>query len=198
MNSSSETRQSIINSASNLFYKNGYNTTTIKDIVKASNTSQAILNNFFKSKEEICIAYLRHRNLNFSSQIVSFVEQAPKGNQKILAIFSYLELFYKMDDFNGCWNIKVFSEVPIENKLIRSEVLSQKRAFLNYIELLVHDNISAKNTEDCEKLVQQIYLLLESAVAHSNILKEEWPITRAKELTDDLISKAMLVCQSKN
>ncbi len=190
MNYTIDTKQRIIKSASNLFYRNGYNNTNIKDILSDASVERETFNKHFKSKEEICVAHLRHMNSEFSNQLLAFIQQTPKGNKRVLAVFSYLEFFYKMENFNGCWNIKVFSEVSDKNSLIYSEVLSQKKGLLNYIELLIQENIQLKNQEDSKKLAQQIYLLLESAVAECNILKEEWPITQAKTLTSKIIEDA--------
>jgi AcrR family transcriptional regulator len=176
-------RQTIINSASALFYKNGYITTEISEILASSGVSEEVLYNHFKTKEEICIAHLKHRNEEFSKQIMSYVAQAPIGKEKIMAIFHYLELFYQMKGFNGCWSIKVFSEVPMSNILIKSEVQSQKNELIAYIEMLLVENIEVDNPEkDYKILAQKIYLLLESAVAQSNLHKKEWPITHAKEI----------------
>lgn len=176
-------RQVIINKASDLFYKNGYNNTEISEIVTSSGISETTLYKHFNTKEEICIAHLRHRNEEFSKQVMAYVDQAPKGKEKVMAVFNYLELFYQMKDFNGCWSIKVFSEVPISNTLIKSEVQSQKNGLISYIEMLLVDNVSVENSdEDYKILAQKIYLLLEGAVAQSNLHKKEWPITLAKEM----------------
>lgn len=175
-------RQTIINSASILFYKNGYNNTEINEILQNSGVSKSTLYDHFKTKEEICIAHLRHRNEEFSKQVMAYTEQAPKGVDRVMAVFHYLELFYKMEDFNGCWSIKVFSEVPMANELIKSEVISQKNGFINYIEMLLTDNIEVNEPKDHKILAQKIYMLLEGAVAQSNLHKKEWPITLAKEM----------------
>ncbi|GGG19005.1 hypothetical protein GCM10011344_19490 [Dokdonia pacifica] len=176
-------RQAIINNASDLFYRNGYNNTEISEIATSSGISEATLFDHFNTKEEICIAHLRHRNEEFSKQVMAYVAQAPKGKERVMAIFHYLELFYQMKDFNGCWSIKVFSEVPMSNTLIKNEVQSQKNGLINYIEMLLSENIIVDNPEEGYKvLAQKIYLLLEGAVAQSNLHKKEWPITLAKEM----------------
>ncbi|MEP0263577.1 TetR/AcrR family transcriptional regulator [Dokdonia sp.] len=175
-------RQTIINSASTLFYKNGYNNTQISEILETSGVSKSTLYDHFNTKEEICIAHLQHRNDEFSKQVMAYTSQAPQGKDRIMAVFHYLELFYKMEDFNGCWSIKVFSEVPMANELIKSEVISQKNGFIDYIEMLLIENIKVDNLEDHKILAQKIYMLLEGAVAQSNLHKKEWPITLAKEM----------------
>lgn len=184
-------RQVIINSASVLFYKNGFINTSIKEIADKAELEESTVNSQFSSKENICLEHLKLRNEEFTSALSAFMRQIPPGNNKVLAIFSYLELFYKMEDFNGCWNVKVFSEVNDDYPLIKSEVLAQKEGLLKFIESLIANNCCISKNVDSEILAQQVYLLLESAVAQSNILKKEWPITTAKELCSDLLNKAI-------
>lgn len=181
-------QEKIVGTASELFYKKGYNKTKVNDIVKESGISKKVLEEYFESKEDICIAYLRFRNENFSKELLSFVDQVTEGKDKILAVFNYLELFYQMKNFDGCWAVKVFSEVSCEETRIREEVAFQKRDLINFIETLIQKHIkSGDSTKNSKMLAQNIYLLLETAVVQSNILKEEWPITNAKAMCEKLL-----------
>ena len=45
------TKSRIVKSAWNLFYKNGYDDTTVEDIITASKTSKGTFYHYFKSKE---------------------------------------------------------------------------------------------------------------------------------------------------
>ncbi|MDC8002638.1 TetR/AcrR family transcriptional regulator [Aureisphaera galaxeae] len=182
-----DVRSAIIDTASQLFYKNGYNNTGIDEILTEANINEKTLNTYFDSKEEICLAHLKHRNEEFSKQVFSYTQQAPEGKDRILAVFNFLELFYKMEEFNGCWSVKVLSELPPNNIVLRSEIMSQKKGLLGFIETLLVENAQKGSKEDFKTLAQRIYLLLEGAVAQSNIHKEEWPIVQAKEMCRNLL-----------
>ena len=180
-------RNSLIDCASNLFYNNGYVSTTIDQIIEKANVSRATFDQFFESKQHICVAHLRYRNDEFVKAVNVYVNQAPKGKAKILALFQYMELFSQMEDFNGCWNIKAFSEIPKGETLVHKEILAQKNGLIAFIEQLITDNFSLLNQKDHKQLVQQIYLVLESAVIESNLHGKEWPITRARELCTQIL-----------
>lgn len=182
------TRKNIVNTASNLFYEKGYNKTDIDEIITGAGITKETLEEHFKSKEEICIAHLRFRNEKFSKEVLAYVDQVDHGKSKILAIFNYLELFYQMQNFDGCWAIKVFSEVSVDEIRIREEVAFLKRDMISFIDFLIHDNMDINLLKDSNMLAQKIYLLLETAVMQSNILREEWPITSAKKMCDELLS----------
>ena len=57
----SEVKNHIVETASNLFYANGYNLTGINQIISEAGIAKATLYNHFKSKEDICVSYLQYK-----------------------------------------------------------------------------------------------------------------------------------------
>lgn len=184
----SEVKNRIIETASSLFYKNGYNSTGINEIISQAGIAKATLYSHFKSKEDICIAYLRFKDASFINEIKDFATSKPKGKAQILAIFDFLELFFQTNEFNGCWCIKTVSEIPNDNEIIRSEIQKQKNNFIQLISNLVTENLEKNKIKDITLLSRKIYLLYESAVSESHLHKKNWPIQETKNLCSLLIS----------
>lgn len=180
-------RQHIIQTASDLFYTNGYNRTGINEIIKEANIAKATLYNHFKSKEDICVAYLKFKNETFLKSIKSFIEAKPNGEEKILGLFDFLESFFNSDKFNGCWCINTVSEIPKSNLIIKSEILSQKKALINYISNLIHTQLKNYEDTECISLANKIYLLYEGAVSESNLQDNVWPIHSAKSICKQIL-----------
>jgi len=178
----SEIKQNIIATASQLFYKNGYNLTGINEIIAASGIAKATLYNHFKSKEDICIAYLTYMNETFLKDIEVFCKSKKKGKTQVLAIFDFLQAFFKDKDFNGCWCIKTAAEIPKNNVRVKAAIQEQKLKFIRFIETLVTSNLDIEPKEENFVLAKQIYLLYESAVSESHIHQESWPISAAKNV----------------
>ena len=182
-----EIRNKIIETASDLFYKNGYNSTGINEIIAEAGIAKATLYNHFKSKEDICLAYLRFKDKTFIEDIETFTASKPKGEIQVLSIFDFLESFSQKKDFNGCWCIKTVAEIPRDNKRIRSEIQKQKNAFIQLISKLVSNNLEKIKTEEINSLSRKIYLLYESAVGESHLHQNNWPIKETKKLCATLI-----------
>lgn len=178
-------KEKIIVTASQLFYKNGYNATGINEIISESGIAKATLYNHFPSKEDICLAYLNHKNTTFLTDIRSFCSKKRTGKDQILALFDFLAAFFQEKDFNGCWCIKTVAEIPKDNTRIRNEIKRQKNLFIKFIEELIEQNNTAKNAK--QTLARKTYLLYESAVSESHLHQEKWPIIEAKELCALLI-----------
>ena len=182
------TRQAIVETASSLFYKNGYNLTGINEIIAEAGIAKATLYSHFKSKDDLCLAYLQHKNVIFLRDIEPFCRSRPRGNQQLSAIFDFLLSFFADRDFNGCWCIKTVSEIPKDNPTIRCEIQRQKEDFMLLIRTLIADNRPEQSPKQTHTLSRQLYLLYESAVTESHLHQDSWPIREAKALSRQILS----------
>ena len=182
-----EVQQKIITTAANLFYRNGYNSTGINEIIEKAGIAKATLYNHFKSKDELCVSYLKHMNNNFLEDIEDFCLSKSKGKSQILGLFEFLEQFFQTKEFNGCWCIKTIAELPKNNKLIRAEIQLQKKQFIQLIEKLAKQNLKLKSKKSTESKARQIYLLYEGAVGESHLHQDVWPIQEAKKMCASII-----------
>lgn len=180
-------RETIIKTASDLFYKKGYNLTGINEIIKEAGIAKATLYNHFKSKDDICLAYLKYKNDTFLNQIKTFAQKAPKGKQQVFAIFDFLHSFFADTNFNGCWCIKTVAEIPMENEIIRREIQNEKNEFIVLITELIVANIPNKTEKEYTILARQVYVLYEGAVAESHLHQANWPIGSAKEMCNTIL-----------
>lgn len=183
----SELRDHIIVTASDLFYRNGYNSTGINEIIQKSGIAKATLYHHFKSKEELCLSYLKYMNTKFIESIKEYCYSRPLTKNRILSIFDYLEEFFDDHSFNGCWCIKTVSELPQEDKKIRTEIQLQKKQFIELISELTQINFKDKPSKYKESKDRQIYLLYESAVGESHLHQMNWPIIEAKNICSQII-----------
>lgn len=183
----SEIKDHIIKTASDLFYNKGYNLTGINEIISQAGIAKATLYNHFKSKEDICLAYLQYKNHAFLSKIKEVCSSKKEGVDQVLAVFDFLEVFFKDKDFNGCWCINTISELPKENQRIRSEIQQQKNGLIDFLTELVGQNLPDRNTQEQQKLAKHIYLLYEGAVSESHLHQSDWPIISARELCNVII-----------
>ncbi len=184
----SPVKQHIIETATRLFYQNGYNLTGINEIIKEAKIAKATLYNHFKSKDEICQAYLIHKNSLFLMDIDEYTNRVPEGIEQCLSIFDFLFFFFQESEFNGCWCVNTISEIPRDNVLIRDEIQKQKQLFITFVRKLIDRAFTTNNDQQNELLAKQIYLLYEGAVSESNLHQEDWPIDSARELAKKLLS----------
>lgn len=184
---SSPVKQRIIETASHLFYQKGYNLTGINEIIKEANIAKATLYNHFRSKEDICLAYLHFKDAALQQELNAFTAKAPEGKEQILTLFDFLKFFFSSKDFNGCWCLNTISEIPKENEKIRAVIQAQKKNLIQFIERLVSKNLPSKTAAEHTQIAKQLYLLYESALSESHLHQDAWPIESAKKLCATII-----------
>lgn len=182
------TRQHIIETASWLFYSKGYSQTGINEIIEEAGIAKATLYSHFKSKDDLCIAYLVHQNEQLVESMNTIVEQRKKGKAKLLGVLETLIPFFEKEDFNGCWCFRTIAEIPRDNEKIVREIRKQKQELQDYIIKLVVENTTLSKKAQA-KLSKRIYLLYEGAIAESHLQKAAWPIHENLELLKELLKK---------
>ncbi|MEM7514622.1 MAG: TetR/AcrR family transcriptional regulator [Bacteroidota bacterium] len=185
----SEIRDHIIHTASDLFYKNGYNLTGINQIIAEAGIAKATLYNHFSGKEDICVAYLQTKNATFLQDLAVFVKGKPEGKARIQAVVEFLVPFFYDEDFHGCWCVRTVAEVPIANEKIWAEIQLQKNKLLTYIKQLVKENLAGKSEAEVDKLAQFVYMIYEGAVSESYLHQNIWPIENGMEMLGLLLAK---------
>jgi len=183
----SEIRQNIIKTASDLFYRNGYNSTGINEIIAKSGIAKATLYSHFKSKEDICKEYIQYKNSAFIEKLSTYCQSKEKGKAQILGVFDFLQKFYDSKNFNGCWCTKTMAEIPMDNEKIRKEIQQQKGNLISLITQLVIDNLKDIKKDKTISIARKIYLAYEAAVIESHLHQKDWPIKEAKEICSQII-----------
>lgn len=182
-----DTRDQIINTASELFYNQGYNLTGINEIIDKAGIAKATLYSHFKSKEDLIQAYLDKKDNELLKSIMAFCESKQHGEKRLIAVLEFLVEFFKQDNFNGCWCIRSMAEVPKENAEIRLKIKNSKTRFREYIKLLVRDNMSSLTSRQKEKLSNRLYLLYEASVSESHLQDDVWPIKESISLLKEIL-----------
>lgn len=177
-------KERLIETASELFYQNGYNNTGINEVIEKAKVAKASLYTHFKTKDALCLAYLTHKETQFYNRLNIFLKGKQKGKVKVLALYDFLREIYRDDNFRGSWNQNILAEIPQNNIIIKEEIFKHKANLRNYITELVSENVDTKQPE---KIGSKLYLLFEGALVESYLQQDSWPIKDAKEIAMSLI-----------
>jgi len=165
----------------------GFQLAGINEIIAEAGIAKATLYSHFKSKEDLCIAYLDSRDSELLINIKAFCDSKRKGNSRLVAVLEFLIPFFQSKEFNGCWCIRTVAEIPRDNKKIKNKIKDNKNLFLNFIKTLVKDNKPKLTEKQQTKLANRIYILYESAVSESHLQDDAWPIYESIDLLKNLL-----------
>lgn len=187
---SSETRQRIINAAFELFYSQGYQSTTMDQVITASGVSKPTVYTYFPSKETLCVEYLKERHLREMASLDEAIDKAETPYQRYLSVILWLRERLIASDYRGCGFFNMISEIPNPDNPIILEAKLFIDAFREKIKKLTGDlkHSDAKyRSLDSQRIADTYYLILSGAIMGSQEYRDTWPSDRAVDEIKRLI-----------
>lgn len=172
-------KERILEKTFTLFHKQGYNATGINQIIEEAKVAKASFYQHFKSKEDLCVAFLNQRHSFWFDELEKFTLNAEDLNSKVLSSFDFLIFMNAKENFRGCSFLNILSEIPSDNTKIRSVIQSHKNDLRNYFRDILKE----------EQLSDHVYLLFESCIIESQLFKSNELIEQSKKIIQTLILK---------
>ncbi|MBU3874387.1 TetR/AcrR family transcriptional regulator [Faecalicatena sp. AGMB00832] len=164
------TKSKIVKAAWNLFYKNGYDNTTVEDIIKLSKTSKGTFYHYFKGKDALLTTLSDLFDQQYE-EINNTLDQSLSAREKLLLLNH--ELFYMIEtsiDINLLASLYSSQLITKDNR----SLLDDDRYYFQLITEIIENGIRSnefKNTSSVEELVK-IYTMYERALLYDWALCE--------------------------
>ena len=117
-------RERILDAAYNLFATNGVNQVGIDTILDRSGCAKASLYNHFQSKDELAVAFLDRREMEWTcgwlETEVNLRASDPKD--RLLSIFDVFDGWFRKKSFEGCSFINVLQELGAAHPAGRASI----------------------------------------------------------------------------
>ena len=172
-------RERIIETASRLFYFNGYNQTGINQIIKEASVAKASLYQHFRSKEDIAVVYLQRRHTMWMGKLIDCVSKHRSSKKKVIGCFDYLTKWLIEVDFRGCGWQNIIVDLPEDHDKIKEQAVYHKNELREWIHNLLKEEKQYTNKQ-AEQVGDEVLILIEGAIILSQIQKNKWPIKSAK------------------
>lgn len=171
-------KERILEKTFTLFHKQGYSATGINQIIEEAKVAKASFYQHFKSKEDLCVAFLNKRHDFWFNALENFTQKETDYKSKVLASFDFLVNMNKKENFRGCSFLNILSEIPSDNIKILSVIQSHKTDLRNYFKNILGNNL----------ISDHVYLLFESCIIESQLFKSNELIEQSKKIIQTLIS----------
>ncbi|WP_337965793.1 TetR/AcrR family transcriptional regulator [uncultured Flavobacterium sp.] len=170
-------KERILDTVSVLFHKQGYNATGINQIIDEAKVAKASFYQHFKSKEDLCVAFLNQRHGFWFEQLEKFVLNEKDSKSRVVASFDFLIFMNQKENFRGCSFLNILSEIPSDNVKVLNVIQSHKSDLRNYFKNLINNELTADH----------VYLLFESCIIESQLFKSNNLIEQSKKIIQTLI-----------
>ena len=175
----------IVEAADRLFYGRGIQAVGM-DLVRAeAGVPLKRIYARFPSKEALVEAVMRHRMGIWDAGIAAAAASATTPRERLLAIYDFLDDWFRDDGFRGCGFINAFGELGAVSPAVARLAQEQKASFQAYVAELV-DRLGA-----APSLAAQLSLLAEGAQTTAAIGGTPDAARHASEAATVLIDAAL-------
>lgn len=180
-------RDRIIRVASELFYKQGYNSTGINQIIAEADIAIGSLYNHFASKNDLLQAYLIKEENEWFEGLEKNIATISVPKEKILAIIDFRKKLQQSSKFAGCHFIKIVSEIGDGNTTVSNFVKNHKEKQKAVIINMVKEYNKLDQLSEPDLIAENIFLLIEGAVVTSTITKKNDSFDQIKKIIQGLL-----------
>jgi AcrR family transcriptional regulator len=183
-NATPSARQRIIDTAYQLFSRDGLRAVGVDRIIDESEVARKTFYRHFPSKEELILAFLEVRGQRWTQDWLAGEMQrlGDTPREQLLAVFDAFEEWFHREDFESCALIAALFEVrdiaePIHQGAVRE---------LEGVRQLVLAAALAAGTQDPESLAHQVQILMMGAIV-SATRQDRDAARRAREIAELLL-----------
>jgi len=181
----STVKDRILDTASRLFYDQGYHVTGINQIIEEAEIARASLYNHFPSKTDLLLAYLDRTHIEWFIELDAFLAPYATAKEKLIALFDYRIQRQTRLRYKGCHFNKITAETN-EDEGVFKRVKTHKERFRQYIRALVKEAGHRRLLED-DVLADTIFLLLEGGIALGAMFRSSDDAEKAKRIAESLL-----------
>jgi len=178
----STARDKIVEAASDLFFEKGYQATTIDHVIERSGVSRPTLYTHFKTKEELCVEYLKERRRIDLGLLKETMRKEKTARGRFLTTARMMDHNMSSTAFRGCRYFNMISEIAD----CTSPIAKEARVYVDGFRDILKDGVlELKGSDpkykkmDVDRTAESYYLLISGAIMASQEYRERWPIDRA-------------------
>jgi len=178
-------RQHIVETAYELFKRDGFHATGIDRIIAEANVAKMTMYRHFPSKDELIVEVLGYRARNFDQQLDRFVARADTPRSKIAAILDWYDGWFRSSDFHGCLFAHALAEFGAASHPVFQAVSEQKAGLKQRLYRILEE---AMSPEQAEGASSALLMLIEGATLMAQLGQGETAIREARKAVASLVA----------
>jgi AcrR family transcriptional regulator len=182
----SPTRQRLIEVALRRFYRDGFRSVGIDQVLADVGISKTAFYKHFDSKEDLMLAALEMQNRWLEETFRSMVRErgGPTPVGQLRALFDVVEVLIESDDYQGCIFVNVAMEFPLPHEPAHVLASQNKQA----IEDFVGDLAAEAGASDPQGLARELCLVMEGAYVTRQVTGNTKTVDIARGIADLVIA----------
>lgn len=178
-------RAAVVAAADRLFYAQGVRSVGMDAVRNEAGVSLKRIYALFPSKDDLVVAVLRRRTDRWDQGIERAAAGATTPRERLLAVFDFLDEWFREDGFRGCAFINSFGELGATSPGVAAAVREHKESFQRYALEVVRE---AGLPDD---VALQVVLLAEGAQTTAAIIQDADVARQARRAAEALLDAAV-------
>jgi len=185
------TRERILETAVDLFSRQGYRATGINQVIDQSGVAKATFYHHFPTKADLCLAYLQTRNNLEFNGISAFIARKRTPWSRFLGVIESLEPWLKQNHMRGCAFLNMVAEEPNVKSPLRKEGMKHYESLRGLIRELADELIRSDPQHygklDADALTDDYMVIIGGTIALAEIYHDTWPIRQGIDMVARLV-----------
>ena len=177
-------RDRLLQTASRLFQERGFSEVGINEIIEKAETAKASFYQHFKSKTELCEAWLQEVHRRSEEMRNSILEGPGDSVEKVDRYFQGLEEFLAASDFRGCPYSNTGAVVDEGCCGIRRQIESHKASIRDFFRDLARGFTA--NSDRAAEVGDALFLVFSGASIEAQNLRTLWPLRSARRVAREM------------
>lgn len=180
----SKKQKDILYKAIELFNEFGYSSVGIDRIIAESKVAKMTFYKYFPSKDFLITECLKERDQLIRESILLSLEPIPQENgfERLKGIFDWYHHWFSQDNFHGCMFIKALDELPYNTNSRNISILHKE-----WTVSLLQEVLQSMGLENHKLLAFQMRMLLDGAIIHEKMFKDQTSISAVWTLVLQMI-----------
>jgi len=191
-NTKSSVRERILETASDLFYRQGYRATGVNQIIAESGVAKASFYGHFPAKDDLLYAYACKTSDFEINDLRNEVMALKTPRERFFGPFHVLTPWFKSSDYRGCPFQNLMAEAPLEALRVREVSRAHREKARNFFRELIRDLAIAEpalGPVDVDAMADIYVVLFEGAIATAVTYRDPWPVARSVQALEMLLQQ---------
>jgi AcrR family transcriptional regulator len=182
-------RQRILDTAADLFFREGYRSVGIDTIIEQSGVAKMTLYRHFPSKDDLIVAYLDQANQQFWDWFQKAIDPYPgQPRAQLLSVFEALAVLVNKPTCYGCPFLHAATEFPAFDHPGHAVALKHKRAVRQRLQELATE----AGARQPELLAGQLHLLMDGTYVQARMFGPNNPALHVAQAAQELIDAQLV------
>lgn len=176
------TRQRLVDAAVRRFYRDGFRSVGIDQVLADVGISKTAFYKHFESKEDLMLAVLEMQNRWLQDAFCTMIRErgGSTANGQLHAVLDVVDFITSSEDFQGCIFVNAAIEFPLPHEPAHVAATENKRA----IEGILHGLAVEAGVADPGALAQEMCLVMEGAYVTRHVTGNVNTIAVARRVAD--------------